>query len=189
MSNKNFSILTATLVLLVFYFISNYNHPALPVQKSSQISSTSTPAVKSSLLIPQSSAASSPTFVVTRVVDGDTIEIDTGEKVRYIGMNTPETVDPRRPVQCFGHEASAYNKNLVENKKVKLIKDVEDKDKYGRLLRYVYLEDGTFVNLKLVQDGYANVYTFPPNVAHKDDFVVAQQQAKTQKLGLWGKCK
>ncbi len=104
-------------------------------------------------------------------------------------MNTPETVDPRRPVQCFGHEASAYNKSLVENKKVKLVKDVTEIDKYGRLLRYVYLEDGTFVNLKLVRDGYANMYTFPPNVAHQQEFAKAQREAKADGLGLWSKCK
>lgn len=140
---------------------------------------------------PSPSSPSKPlsSFIVIHVVDGDTIQIDTGQKVRYIGMNTPETVDPRRPVQCFGKEASVYNKNLVLNKKVKLVKDISEKDKYGRLLRYVYLADGTFVNLKLVRDGYAYADTFPPDVAHAADFVTAQQQAREGGLGLWGKCK
>ncbi len=129
------------------------------------------------------------TTTVTRVVDGDTIVVASGEKVRYIGVNTPESVDPRKPVECFGKEASAYNKKLVDGKSVQLVGDVGDKDKYGRLLRYVYLADGTFVNLKLVQDGYASVMTVPPNVAHEKDFVQAQSEAREKNSGLWGMCK
>ena len=127
-------------------------------------------------------------YLVTRVIDGDTIEIETGEKVRYIGMNTPETVDPRQPVQCFGEEASAKNKEFVLNKKVKLVKDVSETDKYGRLLRFVYLEDGTLVNLELVKEGFAQVMTIPPDVAHSDDFVQAAKEAREAKRGLWGAC-
>ncbi len=126
--------------------------------------------------------------LVTRVIDGDTIEIETGDRVRYIGMNTPETVDPERPIECFGKEASAYNHKLVAGKKVRLVSDVTDKDKYGRLLRYVYLEDGTFVNLKLVEDGYANVMTIPPNVAKAEEFRKAEQSARDAALGLWMSC-
>ena len=101
---------------------------------------------------PESSSSPAPSgFVrVTRVVDGDTIVVEGNLKVRFIGVNTPETVDPRRPVQCFGHEASDFNKSLLEGKVVRLVKDISDTDKYGRLLRYVYMEDGTFVNLALV---------------------------------------
>ena len=113
---------------------------------------------------------------IVRVVDGDTIQLTSGEKVRYVGMNTPETVDPRRPVQCFGHEASARNKELVEGQTVKLVRDVSETDKYGRLLRYVYLLDGTFINLKLVQEGYAEVETIAPNVAHVHDFLAASRR-------------
>ena len=131
----------------------------------------------------------SSTAAVVRVVDGDTIELDTGEKVRYIGVNAPESVDPRKPVECFGKEASEYNKSLVEGKAVGLVGDVGDKDKYGRLLRYVYLNDGTFVNLKLVQDGYASVMTVQPNVAYQKEFVAAQSKARENKVGLWNACK
>ncbi len=176
------------LAVPIFLLFKNFallkNQPSqssLLISKSSVSSTVSSP---KSILSPVSS-----TSFVTRIVDGDTIQIDTGQKVRYLGMNTPETVDPRRPVQCFGKEASAYNKNLVLNKKVKLVKDVSETDKYGRLLRYVYLEDGTFVNLKLVQEGYAYSDTFPPDVAHVADFVKAQKQAREEKLGLWNKCK
>jgi micrococcal nuclease len=127
-------------------------------------------------------------MTVGRVVDGDTIELSTGEKIRYIGINTPETVDPRRGVQCFGHEASAFNKKFVEGKRVRLEADVTDKDKYGRLLRYVYLEDGTFVNLALVEQGYADVYTYPPNVRYSAQFRAAALSARHANLGLWGAC-
>lgn len=127
-------------------------------------------------------------FLVSRVIDGDTIELSNGKKVRYIGIDTPETVDPRKPVQCFGKEAKEANKNLVLNKVVILKKDVSETDKYGRLLRYVYLEDGTFVNLWLVKNGYAFVYTYPPDVSHSQEFLVAEQEARANKRGLWGNC-
>lgn len=127
------------------------------------------------------------TVFVTRVVDGDTIEIENGEKVRYIGVNTPESVDPRRKVQCFGREASAYNKKLVEGKRVRLELDVEDRDKYGRLLRYVWIGD-TMINEQLVADGYAQVMTIPPNVKYVERFRIAQTKAREAKQGLWSAC-
>lgn len=125
--------------------------------------------------------------LVTRVIDGDTIEIEGGARVRYIGIDTPETVDPREPVQCFGVEASNRNKQLVEGKMVRLEKDISETDKYGRLLRYVYVGDN-FVNLTLVQEGYAHSYTYPPDVKYQDQFVEAQRTAREQNKGLWGSC-
>jgi len=124
---------------------------------------------------------------VSRVIDGDTIEIEGGERVRYIGMNTPETVDPRRPVQCFGKEASNKNKELVEGKNVRLEKDISERDKYGRLLRYVFLGD-QFINLELVNEGYAYADTFPPDVKHQEEFLNAQRAARNAKRGLWAEC-
>lgn len=135
-------------------------------------------------------------YKVTKVVDGDTIEVDINgvlTRVRYIGVNTPETVDPRRPVQCFGKEASDENKSLVSGKSVYFERDVSDTDKYGRLLRYVYfkLDDGSFlfVNDYLVRQGYAQVSTYPPDVKYTERFVEAQKQAQQGKHGLWQKCK
>ncbi|MDO8638652.1 MAG: thermonuclease family protein [Candidatus Daviesbacteria bacterium] len=129
---------------------------------------------------------------VTRVVDGDTIEIEGGQKVRYIGIDTPETVDPRRAVGCFGKEASNKNKELVEGKMVILEKDITNVDKYGRLLRYVYLKqaDGTllFVNDYLVREGYAKNYTYPPDVKFNAQFLEAEREAREQNRGLWNKC-
>lgn len=124
---------------------------------------------------------------VTRVVDGDTIEIEGGEHVRYIGIDTPETVDPRKPVQCFGVEASAKNKELVEGKMVRLEKDVTDRDKYNRLLRYVYVGD-LFINLELVKQGFAYSYSYPPDIKYQDQIIKAQQEAREAKRGLWNAC-
>lgn len=129
---------------------------------------------------------------VIKVVDGDTFEITGGVKVRLIGVNTPETVDPRRPAQCFGKEASNFTKHLLEGQSVRLEKDVSQTDKYGRLLRYVYVKnvDGTetFVNLKLVAEGYAESSSFPPDVKHQNDFLEAQNKAVLDQKGLWGAC-
>ena len=125
--------------------------------------------------------------LVDRVVDGDTIELSDGRKVRYIGIDTPETKDPRKEVQCFGEEASAYNQDLVEGKVVALEADVADKDRYDRLLRYVWLED-EMINKKLVAEGYAYASSYPPNVKYQTQFKLAQQQAREQNLGLWAEC-
>lgn len=125
--------------------------------------------------------------IVTRVIDGDTIEIEGGQKVRYIGINTPETKDPRKEVECFGKEAAGENNKLVMGKRVKLEKDVSDKDKYGRLLRYVYVGE-LFINLELIKNGYAQIMTYPPDVKYQKDFLTAEKQAREQNLGLWSKC-
>jgi micrococcal nuclease len=126
--------------------------------------------------------------VVDRVVDGDTIIVSQGSRfvrVRLIGMDTPETVDPRRPVGCYGKQASDFLKRLLNGKEVLLTYDARRLDRYRRTLAYVYLPDGTFVNLVLVQRGYARVLTVPPDVAHAADFVAAQRQARAKSLGLW----
>ncbi len=125
---------------------------------------------------------------VSKVIDGDTIEIEGGAHVRYIGVNTPETVHPTKAVECFEKEASDYNKKLLEGGYVRLARDITNTDKYGRLLRYVYLPDGTFVNLKLVTDGYAYADTYPPDVAHAKEFVAAQSAARVAVRGLWASC-
>ena len=129
----------------------------------------------------------SPGLLVTRVIDGDTIELENGKRVRYLGINTPESVDPRKPVECFGKEASFKNKELVLNKKVVLEKDISEIDKYGRLLRYVYV-DNIFVNLELIKQGYAQVATYPPDVKYHDLFLEAEKEARENKRGLWGNC-
>ena len=126
-------------------------------------------------------------FIVSKVIDGDTILLQNGEKVRYIGIDTPETIDPRKEVQCFGKEASTKNKELVEGKEVRLVKDVSERDKYGRLLRYVYIGD-VFINEKLVAEGYAHAFTYPPDVAYSQLFIEKERLARENKLGLWKGC-
>lgn len=128
---------------------------------------------------------------VLRVVDGDTIHVlldGQDYTVRYIGIDTPETVDPRREVQCFGPEASAENKRLVEGKVVGLEKDVSETDRFGRLLRYVYLGQ-VMANEALVRNGYAQVSTFPPDVKYQERFLAAQREARDAGRGLWGACR
>jgi micrococcal nuclease len=127
---------------------------------------------------------------VERVVDGDTMVVAGGHRVRLIGVDTPETKDPRKPVQCFGREASAYVSSLLGGGAgVRLVGDVEPRDVYGRTLAYVYrLADGFFVNAALVREGYAQVLTIPPNVAHADEFVALARDARQSGRGLWSSC-
>lgn len=127
------------------------------------------------------------TYLVTRVIDGDTIELENGERVRYLGVDTPESVHPSEPIQCFGVESATKNRELVEGKRVTLEKDITDRDKYGRLLRYVFV-NGVHIGLELVRQGYASVYTYPPDVRYSDELLVAQQEARNAKRGLWGSC-
>ena len=127
---------------------------------------------------------------VVRVVDGDTITVNVNgdeEKVRFIGINTPESVDPRSPVQCFGLEASTRTKQLLDGKKIFLEADPSqtDRDKYNRLLRYVFLEDGTNINLELIQEGYAHEYTYDVPYRYQKQFKQAQKDASNAKIGLW----
>lgn len=125
--------------------------------------------------------------IVKRVVDGDTIELTDGRKLRYIGIDTPETVDPRQAVGCFGREASGENRRLVDGKTVRLEKDISDTDRYGRLLRYVYI-DGQMVNDVLVRNGFAYSSSYPPDVKYQEQFILAQREAQEDKRGLWGAC-
>lgn len=137
---------------------------------------------------------------VTRVVDGDTIEVAIVDRVdgpgagsgragesyvvRLIGIDTPESVHPSQPVECFGREASAAATALLEGRRVRLVRDVEDRDRYDRLLRYVYLGD-EMANARLVVNGYAVAYTYPPDVRHADLFVRLQRAAREDGRGLW----
>ncbi len=125
---------------------------------------------------------------VTKVIDGDTIELEDGERLRYIGIDTPEKNDPRKPVQCFADKATQKNITLVEGKKIKFYKDVAVRDKYQRLLGYVYLEDGTFINLELVKTGFAFSYPYPPDISKQEEFNKAQSVARENNLGLWSGC-
>jgi micrococcal nuclease len=130
-------------------------------------------------------------YPVIKVVDGDTIDVSingTTERIRLIGINTPETVDPRKPVECFGREASAKAKELLANKKVYLEADPTqgERDKYNRLLRYVFLEDGNSFNLLMIKEGYAYEYTYDIPYKYQVEYKQAQKDAQNGKIGLWG---
>jgi micrococcal nuclease len=123
----------------------------------------------------------------SRVVDGDTIVVQIGMdefKVRYIGIDTPETVDPRRPVGYFGKQASQKNTELVLARTVRLERDVSDVDKYDRLLRYVYVGE-VMINAELVRLGYAKASTYPPDVKYSMLFTQLEREARNAKVGLW----
>lgn len=138
--------------------------------------------------------------IVKRVVDGDTIEVEVtaradgpgageaavGESydVRLIGIDTPESVSPREPVECFGREASAATAAFLEGKTVRLVKDVEERDAFDRLLRYVYL-GAELANARLVANGYATAYDYPPNVRHSDLFAGLERDARDGRRGIW----
>jgi len=129
-------------------------------------------------------------YLVTKVVDGDTIDVLVGtttERIRLIGINTPEVVDPRKPVECFGREASAKAHELLENQKVYLEMDEtqDNRDKYGRLLRYVFRADGLFYNLEIIKQGYAYEYTYFIPYKYQAEFKAAQTYARENKFGLW----
>jgi micrococcal nuclease len=127
-------------------------------------------------------------YYVVRVIDGDTIEVErSGEfaTVRYIGIDTPEVKHPNQTGECYGEEAKNENVRLVDGMPVRLVRDVSDTDQYGRLLRYVYYED-TFINLALVQGGFAEAKTYNPNVAKQSELDTAETAAVAAKRGIWG---
>jgi len=127
------------------------------------------------------------TVLVTRIVDGDTIKLDTGETVRYIGIDTPETKHPNEPVGCYGEAAAEKNSDLVLNKLVRLEKDVSETDRYGRLLRYVWIGD-EMINEVLVKEGFARSASFPPDIMYQERFRTAEEEARDKRLGLWDEC-
>ncbi|HZF05518.1 MAG TPA: thermonuclease family protein [Patescibacteria group bacterium] len=124
---------------------------------------------------------------VVRVVDGDTVHVRLGErieKVRYIGVNTPEVHHPTKGEEPGGREAAAVNRALVEGQRVRLELDVQARDRYGRLLAYVWIGE-TMINAELVRRGYAQVMTVPPNVRHQPLFLALQREARAANRGLW----
>lgn len=129
---------------------------------------------------------------IMEVVDGDTVRVALAGRsvtVRLIGVNTPETKHPGKPVECWGPEASRHTHELLpDGTDVWLERDAETLDRYGRLLAYVHRGDGLFVNLDLVAGGWALPYPFPPNTTYEKQFAVAAGDARGQSLGLWGAC-
>lgn len=128
---------------------------------------------------------------VVRVIDGDTAVValpgNPTERVRYIGIDTPEDVKPGTPVQCFSRRAAARNAQLVEGRRVRLRFDAERRDHYGRLLAYVY-RNADFINARLVAEGFARPYPYPPNTAHAGEFARLARRAAARGRGLWSRC-
>lgn len=142
---------------------------------------------------PQVAGTVSPGYYrVMRVEDGDTITVDMDgaeERVRFIGVDTPETQDPRKPVQCFGRAASDFTKNLIGTQNVRLEADSlsDNRDRYNRLLRYVYLPDGRLVQAEIIKQGYGFAYTSFP-FTKSIEFKTFETEARNQNRGLWGSC-
>src|SRR4030067_3084667 len=124
--------------------------------------------------------------IVTRVIDGDTIVIKGNQKVRLIGVDTPELHHPQKPVQHFAREAKEFTQKMIEGKQIKLEYDWQRKDKYNRVLAYIYLEDGTFLNLEIIKQGYGFAYTKYP-FKYSEKFRQAEKEAREQGRGLWKK--
>lgn len=136
--------------------------------------------------IPTPSPQNRQTARVIKVIDGDTIQIEGGRFVRYIGIDAPELAENGNP-GCFSEEATIKNKELVESQTIEIEKDVSETDQYGRLLRYVY-KDGVLINELLVSGGYAVIDPFPPDIKYQEKFIEAERKAKAENLGIWKEC-
>lgn len=194
MNKRNLLLLSTLLNLFfVFFFVVKIRQPTLKVISQGDENTVSQ---KDSNISPEvfGEKNEKANVKVARVIDGDTIALDTGEVVRYIGIDAPET---SRGQDCFANESTNKNKELVLDKAVSLEKDISEEDKYGRLLRYVYVDPPSpaasegqriFVNEYLVRQGYATVATYPPDVKHAELFKEAEREARHNNHGLWKEC-
>lgn len=172
-------LLTILTCLLLCLGIAFDNQKNISIGNTSQIKTTQ-------------SALNTGYYKVVRFDDGDTIVVDMdghNETIRFIGVDTPEVKDPRKPVQCFGKSASQFTKNLIGNQSVRLEADPTNtnRDRYNRLLRYVYLPDGRLVNAEIIKQGYGFAYTSFP-FTKKEEFKKYESQARNENRGLWGSC-
>lgn len=189
------SLIVCILIVLTFVLSSTTTRPIQTAQtgntasiQSPQVSDIPTQPVVVSATQNQQDQEK---FKVLKVIDGDTIDVDLNGKVtrlRLIGMDTPEVVDPRKPVQCFGREASNKAKELLSDQLVRLENDPSqgEIDKYGRVLRYVYLPNGQNFNKLMIKEGYAHEYTYNTPYKYQAEFKQAEKEASMNKLGLWG---
>lgn len=173
-SRKRFGWLVWLLVILIFSVV--FARKTGVIRQASQTAQRNQPGL----------------YRVSHFVDGDTIAVSMNgrdEKVRFIGIDTPETHKPNTPVQCYGPAAAAFTKNIIGKSAVRLVSDSlsTDRDRYSRLLRYVYLADGTDVNEELVMRGYAFYYPYFP-FTKSDQFAADQRAAMNAHTGLWGNC-
>jgi micrococcal nuclease len=167
-----------TVALLTFFFGNNIGQKTSPFLRQ-------TAATKH---VPRIEAGAS--YPIIGVIDGDTIDVDINgepEKIRLIGLDTPETVDPKRPTQCFGFEASNKAKSILSGQKVKIETDPSQdlRDKYGRLLAYIFLSDGTLFNEMMIAEGYGHEYTYRLPYKYQKEFKAAEREAQKLRKGLW----
>jgi len=187
LNRKKLSGLFATLLIILFIGVGIFAKP-VEKPKSEKVTEQKSDEVLSDKTQVSSIEVVTGNVKVKRVVDGDTIELESGQKVRYIGIDTPESVDPGKPVECFSEEATKKNRDLVEGKEIRLETDVSEKDRYGRLLRYVWIND-SLINEILVREGFAKSSTYPPDIKYQLRFNQAEQLAREGGKGLWGsKC-
>jgi len=195
MKRKLFYILGGIIALIVIVIIVASKAEQRTVQKTGQNTATleTTGADSASQISNTTETKNSTAFLyysVVSVVDGDTVKISINGETntfRLIGMDTPETVDPRKPVQCFGIEASNEAKELLSGKKVRIETDSSQGtyDKYNRMLGYIYREDGLFYNKYMIEQGYAHEYTYNTPYKYQTEFKNAQKEAQANQLGLW----
>ena len=188
---KKLSLILGSGLLLILAFLIMSGEPPAAENETAQLVLTpaisNTPATSVGSITPRQT--DSNLISVLKVIDGDTIVADikgTQTTIRLMGIDTPETVDPRKPVQCFGKEASARATALLTGQRVKLEYEPTQKiDKYGRTLAYVFLPDGRHVNKLLIEEGYAHEYTYSLPYQYQTEFKSAQQLAETNQAGLW----
>jgi micrococcal nuclease len=184
---RDLLLLISTLinVALVFILVEKVQSPVInEISTESIASPTRTTSLESPGEVIGEKAENQTLKKVTKVIDGDTIRLENGQTVRYIGIDTPEKSGR---LECYANEATRKNEELVLNKEVKLGKDISETDRYGRLLSYVY-EGDTFINEILVSEGYATAVTYPPDVKYSELFRNAERQARENNLGLWNMC-
>lgn len=180
MSHKALFKLLSSLILVVAFIAFQFPKPQIQSPKKNVLST------QNSTVLPQNSDL----VLVTKVIDGDTIDVFLNgktEKVRVIGINTPETVDPRKPVECFGRQASDKAKSLLLNQTVRVEFDPtqSNRDKYNRLLRYVFINNQTDFGLQMIKEGYAYEYTYDAPYKFQAKYKQAQKEAENSRVGLW----
>lgn len=204
MSKKQIKILSSVFVLLlsiiVIFFTDSSSKLVSPFEKANPEATSTNQEVQGTQITnfptqedsSQKNENQNPdrAYRVLKVVDGDTLDVEingASQRLRLIGIDTPETVDPRKSIQCFGKEASNKAKELLENNFVTLESDETqgEKDKYGRLLRYIFLPDGTNFNLFMIEEGYAHEYTYSTRYKYQDEFRQAEVNARNNNKGLW----
>jgi micrococcal nuclease len=189
--NRNLFILIAGMTAIGFITIATNPDIQKSIGLDQAQSSTKTSSKKKKSTTINKTSEGIETAKIQRVVDGDTIELDDGRKVRLLNMDTPETVKPSTPVQCYGKEASDFSKKVLTDKVVQLVSDKDPNDRYGRSLRMVYLQgkDTSKVeesyNAELVRNGFARVKSYSPNKTFEKPLLAIEEEARSKKIGVW----